>query len=450
MSSPATAPANGAGNPSRDEAVPVPRAVWWIVLSGFVLRVAVMLWTKAYLFSPATPITDPSRQGWYFGYEIGRVARSIAEGRGFASPFHGNTGLTAWLAPIYPYILAGVFRVFGVYSHASGVAILLFNNLCAALTSVPMYLIAERTLGRRVAMWAVAFWAVMPIFIDVSVKWAWESSLSTLMLMFALWLALRVEASGWRGWFACGLLWGMIALTNPSLLSLAPFALAWAWWRAATPAAGSQSQRSHAAVFVALAIAVAGVTITPWLVRNRQTFGQWLFVRDNLGAELRYGNAEQARGMWLGWMNPSNSNTELERYRALGEVRYIAEKKREALAFIRNRPAMFLNLCLRRAVLFWVGIPQVWSDEMTARDILPQWPQVSLAVLAFAGLWHAARRKLACAWFYAPALFVYPLLYYVTFPDAHYRYPIEPVMMILAAYVVTESIHRSSVAAQPQ
>ncbi|MBZ5567488.1 MAG: glycosyltransferase family 39 protein [Acidobacteriia bacterium] len=435
MSPPTIAPAHGAsrtfvnGGPT-----PAPRAtLGWIVLSGFALRVAVMLWTKVYTFPPVAPITDPDKQGWYFGYEIGRVARSIAEGHGFASPFHGNTGPTAWLAPLYPYLLAGVFRVFGVYSSASGIAILTFNSLCAALTAVPLYLLAERVLERRIALWSAWSWALIPTFYWTPVRWAWETSLSTLMVMLALLVTLRLPASDWRPWFAWGLLWGAIALTNPSLLSLAPFTLAWACWQR------WQTERAFAA-HAGLAVLVAIITIAPWLVRNHQTFGQWMFVRDNLGAELRFGNAEQARGIWMGWTDPPLNDSELARYRSMGELPYIAEKKREAIAFIRARPGFFFNLCLRRALLFWCGVPKDYSEDITPRDVLPQWSQVALASLAFAGLLELARRRSGAAWFFAPALVVYPVLYYVTFPDARYRFPIEPVMVMLAVYAIRQSL----------
>ncbi len=428
----------------------------WAVLTGLAVRLAVMLATKAYLFPPAAPIADPEKQGWYFGYEIGRVARSIAEGHGFASPFHGNTGPTAWLAPIYPYLLAGVFRVFGTYSHASGVAILAFNSLCAALTAIPIYLIARRTLGTRLARWSAWLWAVMPVFYWTAVRWAWETSFSTLLLMLALLLTLKLQDSDWRAWFAWGLLWGAIALTNPSLLSLAPFALLWGmlrkresvWPGSSTRVRGSETRATQAPwVCALLAILVSVATIAPWLLRNRRTFGEWLFVRDNFGAELSMGNGEQARGIWMGWTDPPLNDSELARYRRLGEVRYVAERKKEALAFIRRRPEFFLDLSARRFLLFWVGVPKDFSEDMTGRDILPQWPDVALATLAFIGLAGLLRRGRVEAWFFAPALLVYPTLYYITFPDARYRHPIEPLMLMLAVLAVARS--RRSSAAKP-
>jgi 4-amino-4-deoxy-L-arabinose transferase-like glycosyltransferase len=439
MSSPRIAPSIGA-SPTQSAGS---ARLAWAVLSGLALRLTVMLATKAYLFPPAAPIHDPEKQGWYFGYEIGRVARSIAEGYGFGSPFHGNTGPTAWLAPVYPYIMAGMFRVFGVYTHASGIAVLAFNSLCAALTAIPIYYIAERALGARLARWSAWLWALVPVFYWTAVRWAWETSLSTLMLMCVLLLTLKLEKSDWRAWFAWGLLWGVIALTNPSLLSMAPFALLWGLVRALRLPHPDPKRVGHPMRHAVLAVLVAVVTITPWLVRNRRTFGEWLFVRDNFGAELRMGNGEQARGIWMGWTDPPLNDTELARYRRLGEVRYVAEKKKEALEFIRRRPEFFLQLCVRRFLLFWVGVPEDFSEDMTGRDVLPQWPQVALATLAFLGWFGLLRRRRLEAWFFAPALLVYPALYYLTFPDARYRHPIEPLMLMLAVYTVSESLKAS-------
>ncbi len=395
------------------------------------LRVSLMLATKAYLFPPIQGTDDPVAQTWYFGFEVGRIASSIAAGHGFSSPFHIPTGPSAWLAPVYPYLLAGVFRLFGIYSPASGIVILTLNSAFAALTCIPIYLVARRMLGRKPALWSAWLWAVVPLFFAIPVTWAWETSFSTLLLMTGLLLTLRLQdAHDWRPWFAWGLLWGIIALTNPSLLSILPFALLWAGWR---------MRRREFVMGAAMAIAVTCVTITPWLIRNRKVFGEWIFIRSNFGAELRFGNAEQARGIWLGWMHPSINSVEQQRYAALGELAYIKQKKREAVAFIRRRPGFFVELTVRRAVLFWCAVPEILSDDLSVHDVLVrQWPTICFSALALLGLGVMFVRRTAQAFFFAPALLVYPILYYITYPHARYRHPIEPVMLMLAVYVASE------------
>ena|SRR5580704_3423356 len=82
-----------------------------IVVLAFALRV-LWLWIGQ-LHAPLPVRPAP------FGYETGRIARSIALGKGFSSPLNVDTGPTIWLTPIYPYLLAGIFKLFGVYTFAS-------------------------------------------------------------------------------------------------------------------------------------------------------------------------------------------------------------------------------------------------------------------------------------------------------------------------------------------
>ena len=96
-----------------------------MVFFGFLARIGYILIAHSYKFRT----TDAN---FSFGWEIGRLAYSLATGRGFSSPFGGQTGPSAWNAPIYPWLVSLAFRVFGLYSHASAFVMLAFNSLCAA------------------------------------------------------------------------------------------------------------------------------------------------------------------------------------------------------------------------------------------------------------------------------------------------------------------------------
>ena len=52
-------------------------------------------------------------------WAFGRIARSIASGHGFGSPF-ADTGLSALLPPVYSYLLAGIFKIFGIETQGLG------------------------------------------------------------------------------------------------------------------------------------------------------------------------------------------------------------------------------------------------------------------------------------------------------------------------------------------
>ena len=88
----------------------------------------------------------PTEHNFGFGFETGRIAYSLAHGMGFSSPFGGNTGPSAWTAPVYPWIVSLAFRAFGSYSPASAFAMLTFNSIFGALTSWTIYRTARRDL----------------------------------------------------------------------------------------------------------------------------------------------------------------------------------------------------------------------------------------------------------------------------------------------------------------
>src|ERR1700735_789909 len=120
----------------------MPKSVLWMVLLSFILQVGIIGIFRQYR---TRPIEDHFPCGW----EMGRVARSIATGQGFSNPYGGNTGPTAWEPPLYPYLIAGVFKLFGVYTYASAWALLTINSVFSAITTLPVFLIGRKVFGER-------------------------------------------------------------------------------------------------------------------------------------------------------------------------------------------------------------------------------------------------------------------------------------------------------------
>ena len=68
------------------------------------LAVRVLYMTLAHTYR-----VRPFDDHFQFGWEMGRIARALATGYGYADPFVGHTGPPAWVPPLYPLLLAGVF-----------------------------------------------------------------------------------------------------------------------------------------------------------------------------------------------------------------------------------------------------------------------------------------------------------------------------------------------------
>jgi 4-amino-4-deoxy-L-arabinose transferase-like glycosyltransferase len=403
--------------------------VWMVVIALF-LRVGWILVGHTYKFKS----TD---NNFGFGWEMGRIAAAIASGHGFSNAFGVATGPTAWEPPLYPYLTAGVFHIFGIYSRASAFVLLSINSFFSALTCIPIFLIARRIFSEKVAVGSAWTWALLPYAMSWCTRWVWETSLSALLVAVIFWIAFTIEdREGLWPWLEFGLLWGIAALTSTVLLACLPASGLWAWYHCA-----KRRKPSLSLAGVALASAVFLACIAPWLMRNYQTFGKFIFIRDNFGAELRLGNGNGADGTWMQYLHPTQDLYAMRQYTSMGELAYIAMCKRQAVDYIKADYPRFAILCVKRFVYFWAGPPrlaQVWWLAQTKNSLF-----LASSVLMFWGLARALRRRKPGAWLLFWLILLYPAIYYVVYPGQRYRHPIEPEMTILGVYLLTEAGRKS-------
>src|ERR1700693_5084315 len=159
---------------------------FWMVAIALFLRVGWIIVGHTYKFKSAD-------NNFGFGWEMGRIGAAIASGHGFSNAFGAPTGPTAWEPPVYPYLTAGVFHIFGIYSRASAFVLLSINSLFSALTCIPIFLIARRIFSERVAVGSSWTWALLPYVIFWCTRAIWETSLAALLLTTLIWVAVTLE-----------------------------------------------------------------------------------------------------------------------------------------------------------------------------------------------------------------------------------------------------------------
>jgi 4-amino-4-deoxy-L-arabinose transferase-like glycosyltransferase len=378
-----------------------------------------------------------------FAQETGSIAYALATGKGFSSPFRKETGPTAWLAPVYPLLVAGVFRVFGIFTRASFFAVVWLNALFSSAVCVAIFYAGKRVAGPGVASAAAWLWAIFPNAVMVPFEWAWDTSLSALLAAVILWATLELaESARWRDWCAYGLLWGFTLMTNPSLGSLLPFLLGWVAYRA---------RREIKLASMKPALATAGIALlccVPWTVRNYLVFHRLIPLRSNLPLELYIGNNENYATRQLVYPPKITKERELLRYFRLGETAFMDEEKRKALDFIRANPGMEVWLTGQRFVVFWTGLPDPVQSFLSTDSLLVRVLLVCSTVAGIGGLLGIVAllsQRSPYAFPLAAYPVVYPLLYYVTHPNLRYRHPIDPVVLLLAAIALGSLVKKSAV-----
>jgi 4-amino-4-deoxy-L-arabinose transferase-like glycosyltransferase len=268
------------------------------------------------------------------------------------------------MPPVYPLIVAAIFYFFGVHTAPSIFAVHAFDCLINALACIPIFLMARRSFGERVARWAGWVWVFFPYGIYFAAAWAWSTHLLLLSLCWLLYLAQELEISPRLGlWAGFGLLAGSAGLTEPSVLVVAPFLMALAAWRLAK--AGKRWLLPGVVASVTLAAA-----ISPWLIRDAVVFHRFIPMRDSMGLELWMGN----NGSNLRWTSdekhPLHDAKELADYDQ-GELAYMDHKAQQARAYIKEHPGWYAGMCARRAVYLWTGY---WSFDKRYLAVEPTDP----------------------------------------------------------------------------
>jgi 4-amino-4-deoxy-L-arabinose transferase-like glycosyltransferase len=395
------------------------------VVAALALRIA-LLWASYHAVGAT----------WKFhalGLEEGRVAWSLANGKGFFGPFPGYETPTAWLAPVYPFLWAICIKLSQLNPALEILLGQILNCLLSAATCWPIYSIGKKIFGGEAGLTSAWLWAILPHSILLPVLWTWDQNLAALALALIVDATLRLRDSGkLLAWTGYGLLWAFAALVNPTLCGVLPFLLGWLVYERRR--LGSASLAPYAR-----ALAVFVLALLPWTIRNYYSVGGWFFVKSNFGLELWLGNHDPSLTMEL---HPMNSFPERFRLIFEGEADYNRQKERMALAYIESHPGAFLKKT-------WGRIQQTWmpaSDpEMNGWAAGPHLGRgflmycAAFSIVSLAGLILALRDKWMDSLPLAMCLIVFPLPYYITHTGLRYRLPVDTFMAIFTAYALCKA-----------
>lgn len=403
---------------------------WLVFWVAFAVRVLYLTFAHTYHMRPY-------HDHFPFGWEMGRVARALATGQGFANPFAGHTGPTAWVPPLYPLLLAGVFKIFGVYTTLSAWVILAINSIFSAATAPLIYKLAQRCYNRKVAVWSAWIWALYPAFMQYAVRWVWDMALTAFLFTAVLVLALKLRRVG-EGeieeahqttvqWLLFAVLWGLIALANPTLLLFLPVCGIWLLLGARSLRSGFVNATLAGIVFFAI--------LTPWTLRNWRVFHAFVPMRTNLGVELWAWNNSEANGIALGApIQPSLHDPSFVPYARMGELAYSKYCEAQAKHWIATHPGRFLELSLKRAYFYWVSVPHPLGRH-PLNEYARELNYCFWSVTGVLGLLLSLKRRVPAAVLFFWIFLLLPLTYYFVSVAARFRHPLEPLIAIFTVYL---------------
>jgi tetratricopeptide (TPR) repeat protein len=344
-------------------------------------------------------------------------------------------------APLYPYFLAVIYRLFG-----DGVAMV--RVIQAAIGAGSCVLLAAAGIALFGEWGAIAgvLLAIYPtaIFFDGLLE---KSALVT-VLTAALLYVLSDSRLRFRE-FLAGAVLGLLSLTRENaLLLLIPAA---AWFLIADRQFSDDSHAGRRWRWHRAAALLGGcaLVLLPVGARNYARGGEFHLTTSQFGPNFYIGNHAGARGLYDSLV-PGRGNAEGEREDATRLAEQASSRTlspdevssfwtARALEFIRTRPGEWARLMGRKLALTFnaVEIADTESQEVYAEwsSLLRALSPVSFGVIfclaAFgvamtAGAW----RRL---WFLHAIALTYTLSIIIFYVFARYRFPLVPVLMLFAA-----------------
>jgi 4-amino-4-deoxy-L-arabinose transferase-like glycosyltransferase len=414
-------------------------SLWLIVAAAVVCRVG-------YAYQQSREIPARALASVPFEQETGNIAMAFATGKGFSSPMRRDTGPTAWLTPVYPLVVAGIFCVFGVFTLHAFYAAAALNILFSAATCVPIYLAGRRMAGIGAASIMAWLWALFPNAIVIPFQWIWDTSLSALLAATILCATFAlIESERLRDWCAYGFLWGFALLTNPALGAALPLLAGWAVHREWREMRG-RFVRPAAALMLAILCCV------PWTVRNYVEFHRFIPLRSTFPFELWLGNNKVFDDRSPDINARVTRYQQERRYVQLGETAFMKEKWNLATEFIRTHKRLEARLLGWRFMDFWLGSFHPVQDFENSHSA---WIRIIIAfnlitaigsLIGIVVLWRPRNPYVFPA---AVFILAFPLVYYATHASLRYRHPIDPIVLMLTAIAVTGAKPREDTIAPP-
>jgi len=332
--------------------------------------------------------------------------------------------------PLTPWFLAGAYELFGPS--------LLYGQILVTLIGFGacyiVNLLVHALFDRNVAIWAILLAAVNPLWVLFAAVPMTESVAILLYPLVALASLYLLRYPTIRNAALMGVILGITALNKGTILAFGPI---WAAWLVIV----IWPRWGRGLLLVGVTAAVCTAVLVPWTVRNYQQLGRVIpvtlqaghsmFEANNPYTEFALERVEHGQT----WLNDPRIYSEAGDLSNLSPVQFDDTSRALALHFIRDHPGTFVEYALRRIRVFWSAYAHP-AHKAYWYLVLPFF----LAGFVLAWKHHLTMwRELAL-----PSLLILQTMSLVIlFPSMpRYRVPIEPFVLIFAAYAITRLVPR--------
>jgi 4-amino-4-deoxy-L-arabinose transferase-like glycosyltransferase len=359
------------------------------------------------------------------------LARDILSGKAYGYGSHSEcVAATFFIAPLYPFFLAGVYKLLG----QSNQVVLVIQAILGALTALLVAVMAGKLFGRKALFMAGLLAATHPYLVTQTGELLTEVPFVLFyvggLLLYVVALTQtshrvrsRFSTRGIPAIVGSGILLGAAMLCRPTPLAGFPILVA------ALILVGRQRPVRVRLIQATLLTLATILVIGPWILRIHSRCGVWVPIATNGEFTFYVGNSH-------GWAEPAllrekvsaEQPSNINYFRMLGEhpPGWFARSAREEIASDWGR---FARLPLVRTKQLFKVFPSRWDSPL--RFLLALWTHTILFLLGIVGLAISLGRRQSFTWAILPFLLTICLLHVISIPNMRYRAGLIDVVLLV-------------------
>ncbi len=354
-------------------------------------------------------------------------------------------------APLYPYFLSLLYRIFGINLLIPRIAQCLIGSFNCVLASKIGTVLFKKKIG--IVSGIIA--CVYPLFIYFDNELLIPTILIFLVL-FGFYLILQHSSSesSKLAWFITGVVWGLAAITRPNVLL---FLIIFPFWL-------FKKMKKNFKTAILYGILGVMTMVIPVTIRNYVVSKDFVFIAWQGGTNFYIGNNPQADGFtaivpgtrksWWGGFYDAKRIAEEAMGRDLKNSEIDRYWMKQGLAFIKKQPSKAFNLFLKKTYLFFGGFEignnrdLYFFSHLTYLKFLIfnlplfQFPFGLLFPLSLLGIFiffthsdYVKKRKINI-WLTLIFIMSYSLSFIIFFVCTRYRLVIIPFLIIYASFAI--------------
>jgi len=363
--------------------------------------------------------------------ELDRIALNIISGRGYVYP-HLNTTYYFFGDPLYAYIIAFLHWI----TNKNYLALAIFQSIIAALSIMPLFFIANKIFDRKTAFISAWLYCLHPGLIVYAVIIG-KFALMVGFLLILIYLIVCHEIKRWN-LLAIGILMGLGLLLRPTLMYLIPAVFIYLL-----------SKKEHlrdALLKLFVIILLTTLVISPRIYRGYKIYHRFIFIASTTSEILWRGNNPLTTGTGYNKdgidILSSTDAAFKKKLFSLTEMGQYDFFKEEAIKYIKNHPADFLKLTLKKFIYFWSFSPTTGFMYPKHWLIIYKLWYYFLAFFFILGIYFNFKKRnynnLPLIIFLFSFFLIFSFFQSIFYVDTRHRWLIEPLLMIFSGYGIVK------------